>query len=65
MNPDEHQQLDAQLAEEERDRARDAELAAMADQKLFELDCERQEAEEQAERDIERQLANLERESGK
>jgi hypothetical protein len=62
MTPDEHRQLDAQLDEEDRDRASEAELLAMADTVLFELDCSRAQAVEEAEIDIERQLANLERE---
>ena len=60
MSDDENNKLDEEIV----DRERAAELEELADQRIFDLDCERRFEDERAERAIERQLADLERESG-
>ena len=64
MTDDEHRELDAWLDEQDQDRLRDAELVEMADLALWDLDFARWRAVEDAEVDIERQMADVEREFG-
>ena len=65
MNEDRSEMNDenATLDEELVDREREAELAAMAVDRIADLDWERHAEAEQVERDVERQMADLERDS--
>lgn len=54
----EHDDLDREIIDQERA----AEIARMADAQVAELDAERRSDAEDAERNIERQMADLERE---
>ena len=61
MSDDEENKI---IDEEIVDAERAAALAAMADEQIYDLDWQRRRDAEEAERAIERQMADLERESG-